>query len=99
MDTPFIGSEALAGGAINRHQLRTRYRPVCTGIYASFHMQPSLQNRILAAWLWSRREGIVAGLAASALHGARWIDDDVRVELVYKNPRAPRGVKPETACG
>jgi hypothetical protein len=56
-------------------------------------MQMSLQNRILAAWLWSRREGIVAGLAAAALHGAKWIDDDVRVELVYSNPRAPQGVK------
>jgi hypothetical protein len=56
-------------------------------------MQMSLQNRILAAWLWSRREGIVAGLAAAALHGAKWIDDDVRVELVYSNPRAQQGVK------
>lgn len=93
MDTPFIGSEALASGAMNRHQLRTRHVAVCPGIYAPFHMQMSLQNRILAAWLWSRREGIVAGLAAAALHGAKWIDDDVRVELVYSNPRAPQGVK------
>ena len=31
--------------------------------------------RARAAWLWSRRRGIVAGRSASALHGAKWIDN------------------------
>jgi hypothetical protein len=93
MNMPFIGREALASGAMNRHQLRTRFQAICPGVYLSQQSAPSLQDRIHAAWLWSRREGIVAGLAASALHGAKWIDDDVPVELIHSNPRAPRGVR------
>ena len=46
----------------------------------------------MAAWLWSRRQGVVAGLAASDLHGSRWVDDDVPVELIYSNARVPQGV-------
>ena len=34
----------------------------------------------------------IAGTAAAALHGAKWIDDDVPVELIHENPRAPQGV-------
>jgi very-short-patch-repair endonuclease len=89
---PFIGSEALATGAVNRHELRRYYRPVMPNVYLDKRAQPSLQDRTCAAWLWSRRRGVVAGLAAAALHGARWVDDDVPVELIYCNARAPQGV-------
>jgi very-short-patch-repair endonuclease len=92
MDTPFLGREALASGAMNRHQLRTRFRTLCPGVYVPRQQTVSLHDRIHAAWLWSQREGTVAGLAAAALHGARWIDDDIPVELVYSNARAPQGV-------
>jgi hypothetical protein len=88
---PFIGSEALARGVLNRHQLRTRYRAVFPGIYLPRQVQPSLHQRIVAAWLWSHREGIVAGGSAAALHATKWIDDDIPVELIHANPRAPRG--------
>jgi very-short-patch-repair endonuclease len=89
---PFIGSEALTRGALNRHQLRTRHRAVCPNVYVPKHVQLSLEERITAAWLWARREAIIAGLAAAALHGARWIDDDIAIELVYPNNRPPPGV-------
>jgi very-short-patch-repair endonuclease len=89
---PFIGSEALASGALNRHQLRTRFRPVLPDVYLSRDGEPSLRDRIAAAWLWSRGEATIAGLAAAALHGSKWIADDVPVELIHANPRAPRGV-------
>lgn len=89
---PFIGSEALARGVLNRHQLRTQYRLVCPNVYLSKQIPPSLEQRIAAAWLWSRRQATIAGAAAAALHGAKWIDDDIAVELIYPNPRAPRGV-------
>jgi hypothetical protein len=89
---PFIGSEALKRQALSRHQLRTRYRAVLPNVYLPKQVQPSLDQRIVAAWLWSQRQGIIAGAAAAALHGAKWIDDDVPVELIYVNPRAPRGV-------
>jgi very-short-patch-repair endonuclease len=89
---PFIGSEAPTRGALNRHQLRTRHRAVCPNVYVPKHVQLSLEERITAAWLWARREAIIAGLAAAALHGARWIDDDIAIELVYPNNRPPPGV-------
>src|ERR1700757_3565177 len=46
----------------------------------------------MAAWLWSRRHTTIAGQAAAALHGARSIDDDVLVEVVYDNNRPPPGI-------
>jgi hypothetical protein len=42
--------------------------------------------------LWSKREGIVSGVAASAIHGAQWVDDDVPVELIWNCTRPPRGI-------
>lgn len=89
---PFIGSEALASGVVSRHRLRTRYRAVFPNVYLPKQAQPSLEQRIAAAWLWSHREATIAGTAAAALHGAKWIDDNVTIELVHLNARAPRGV-------
>jgi len=89
---PFIGSEALASGTMSRHQLRTRYRAVFPNVYLSNDVEVSLELRIFAAWLWSRRTATIVGAAAAALHGAKWIPDDVPVELIHANPRAPRGV-------
>jgi hypothetical protein len=54
--------------------------------------QPSLRERTTGAWLWSRRRAIVAGLAASALHGANWVDADVPIELIAPNARPQRGL-------
>jgi Protein of unknown function (DUF559) len=92
MDEPFIGSEALGCGALTWHQLRTQYRALHPNVYLANGIEPSLQQRITAAWLWSRRRGTVVGAAAAALHGARWIADDIPIELVHANPRSPLGV-------
>lgn len=89
---PFIGSEALASGMLSRHQLRTRYRAVFPNVYLPIGIEPSLELRVLAAWLWSKRQGVVAGAAAAALHGSQWIPDGVPVELIHANPRTPPGV-------
>jgi hypothetical protein len=89
---PFIGSEALTLGELSRHQLRTRYRAVFPNVYLAKDVRPSLEQRIAAAWLWSNRRATIAGAAAAALHGAEWIPDDVPVELIHANARAPRGV-------
>ncbi len=40
----------------------------------------------------SGRRGVIAGIAASALHGAQWVDDDVPIELIWGNTRPPRGL-------
>lgn len=89
---PFIGSEAVASGQLSRHELRRDYRPIMPNIFLDKRIQPSLRQRIAAAHLWSRGEAIVSGLAASALHGAKWIDDDAPVELIWANARPPGGV-------
>ncbi|ORA79278.1 hypothetical protein K3U93_02995 [Mycobacterium malmoense] len=89
---PFIGSEALACAALSRHQLRTRYRAVFPNVYLSTKVQPTLERRISAAWLWSRGRATIAGAAAAALHGTKWIPNDVPVELICVNSRPPRGV-------
>ena len=92
MREPFIGSEALACGALSRHQLRTQYRAVLPNVYLARDVELSLELRTSAAWLWSRRTAIIVGAAAAALHGAKWIPDDVPVELNHVNTRPPRGV-------
>jgi len=89
---PFIGSEALASGALNRHELRRYYRAIMPNVYLDKRVQPSFRQRTLAAYLWSCREAVVSGLAASAQHGAKWIDDDSPVELIWGNARSPSGV-------
>ncbi|GAB3012774.1 hypothetical protein [Mycobacterium bourgelatii] len=89
---PFIGSEALAEGRLTRHELRMYYRPIFPGVYLDKRVQPALQHRTVGAWLWSRREAVVAGAAASALHGAKWVDDATPIELIWGNARAPQGI-------
>jgi hypothetical protein len=88
----FIGSEALAAGAVTRHQLATAYRRLLPDVYAPKHVTLSLHERISAAWLWSRRRGVVTGLAASALHGAKWVADDTPIELNLADSKPPAGV-------
>ncbi|SIM04866.1 cullin, a subunit of E3 ubiquitin ligase [Mycobacteroides abscessus subsp. abscessus] len=46
----------------------------------------------MAAWLASGRRGVVAGLAASNLHGASWVDHDVPIELVGVKCRQQEGL-------
>ena len=89
---PFIGSEALASGAVTRHELRRYYRAIMPNIYLDKRIDPSFRQRTLAAYLWSRRDAVISGLAASALHGAKWIDNDSTVELIWRNARSPTGV-------
>jgi len=66
---PFIGTEAVASGVFNRHQLRIRHRLVFPNVYLSKQTPLSLDRRIAAAWLWAGREATVGCLAAAALHG------------------------------
>ena len=95
MEGVFRGSEALALGALTRHELRTSYRRVLPDVYAPKRAELTLQQRAVAAWLWSGRRAVISGVTASALWGAKWVDDDV-VELNWPNHRAPaRGAHPQ----
>lgn len=92
MDGPIVGSEALRQRKLTRYQLRTEFRAIYPDVYLARHVPPSLRMRSEAAWLWTRRRGVLAGLAAAALHGANWIDDDEPVELIWRNQHAPMGI-------
>lgn len=54
--------------------------------------EPTLRDRTVGAWLWSGRRGVLAGVAASALHGSAWVDPDVPIELIWRNGRPPAGL-------
>lgn len=92
MDDVFRGSEAVRQGRLSPYQLRTAFRVIHPDVYLSGCATPSLRIRTAAAWLWSDRRGVVAGLAAAASHGSRWIDDDVPIDLIWRNQHAPAGV-------
>jgi hypothetical protein len=92
VDGVFIGSEAITNGVLTEHQLRRWHRPLFRDVYVPKWDAPSLDDRILAAWLWSRRQAVVSGVAASALHGALWVDAETPIELVAPSARPQRGL-------
>lgn len=86
------GSEALSTGALTRGVLRSRYRRLFPDVYMPATTAPTLMDRIHAASIWSRGQGVIAGRAAAALHGARWIGDDAPIEMIRRFPRPPHGI-------
>jgi hypothetical protein len=92
-DQPFIGSEAVASGALRRHQLRSRFRAVFPDVYLRRDQELTLRQRAIAAWLWSHRNGAIAGVTAAAWHGSKWVDEHLPVELIWSNARPPRGLR------
>lgn len=88
----FIGSEALAAGRLTEHELRRWHHAIFRDVFLRNGYEPSLRDKIEGAWLRSGRRGVIAGVAASALHGARWVGDDVPIELIWSNTRPPRGL-------
>src|ERR1700730_7958899 len=92
MTDVFIGSAALRPGRLSPYQLRTGYRAIHPNIYLPDWAAASLRTRSEAAWLWSGGRGVLGGLAAAALHGSNWIDDDEPLELIWRNPHPPAGI-------
>lgn len=93
---PFIGTEALSTNVISEHTVRTRYEQIYPGVYVPRGTEVSAPQRAVAAWLWSRRGGVVAGLSAAATLGTKWIDGDLPAELIHGNRRAPSGLHVHT---
>jgi hypothetical protein len=48
---PFLGTEALATGRVNRYQLRTRYDTVYRNVYVPRGTRLTAVDKALAAWL------------------------------------------------
>lgn len=86
---PFIASEALAAGDLTFRELRRFHAAVYPGIWVLRSIDLSPVDRARAAWLWSGRRGVVAGISASAVWGAKWIEPDTAAELIHTNRRPP----------
>ncbi|OBJ30382.1 DUF559 domain-containing protein [Mycolicibacter heraklionensis] len=86
---PFLGQEALAAKALPERAMRALYEPVYPGVYTPWGITLTARQRAVAAWLWSRRRGVVAGNSAAALLGAKWMSDALNAELVHDNRQPP----------
>lgn len=92
MGTIFLGSEALRRNEVTPGQLRWHYRQLFPDVYTPKVAAESLYANTVGAWLWSGRRGVVTGQAASALHGALWVDEDAPIELLWTNHHPPKGI-------
>lgn len=86
---PFRGAEAVAAGLLSARQLKQFYAAVYPGVYTPRWVELTAVDRARAAWLWSRGNGVVAGLSTSALLGAKWVEPNLPAELIHGNRRAP----------
>ncbi|AQT82066.1 hypothetical protein B1R94_26665 [Mycolicibacterium litorale] len=91
MTEVFLGREALADG-LSRHDLQRWYRQMYRGVYVPKYAAPSLRDRTVGAWLYTDRTGVIGGVAASALHGAQWVDDDEPIDVFVGDRRRQPGL-------
>jgi hypothetical protein len=93
MGGPFVGSEAIAAGLLTRSQLAARYTRLFRDVYVNPDTQVTAALRAKAGWLWAKRQGVVAGFAAAALHGSKWVGDTTTVELFHENRHRLPGLR------
>ncbi|OBH09150.1 DUF559 domain-containing protein [Mycobacterium sp. E1747] len=93
MAEPFIGSEAVSNGEVVKSALRTHYRKLFRDVYVDPGAELTPLIRARAGWLWSRRRGIVAGVSAAAVHGARWVDATAPLEILHCNRNPLPGLR------
>lgn len=89
---PFIGSEAVAVGSLTPYALRSKFVAVYPDVYVGPDTELTARTRAKAAWLWSRRTGVLAGRSAAPMHGAKWIDSRLPAEILCSNRRPPAGI-------
>ena len=89
---PFLGSEAVATGAVTEYQLRTRYDPIFRNVYVPKGHELTPITKAVAAWLWSGRQATVTGISAAAVHGSSWIDAKLPAELNRASRDKAKGI-------
>jgi hypothetical protein len=89
---PILGTEAIATGALTRSALRWNYTAVHPDVYLQKDARRNLYTNTVAAWLWTKRTGVVAGQAAAALYGVQWIEDSGQIEMIANHGRRQPGV-------
>lgn len=93
MTVPFIGSEALAARVLTPYALRSRFTALYPDVYLPADAELTATTRARAAWLWSRRRGVLAGRSAAVLHGSKWIDGRLPAQLLWANRHSPHGIE------
>ncbi|HEX7321612.1 MAG TPA: hypothetical protein VF299_01575 [Mycobacterium sp.] len=89
LEWPFRAAEALKAGALTLRELRRFHTAVYPGVWVPRGIELTPPQRAWAAWLWSGRDGVVAGLSAAAVLGAKWIEPGTPAELIHANRREP----------
>lgn len=89
---PFLGPEAIASGRLTRGKLRWNNTAILPRVYIPNDAERTIYTNAVAAWLHSGRQGIIAGRAAAALHGAKWVDASTPVEIIANHGRRRPGV-------
>ncbi len=92
MREPFVGSEAITRGKLTRGQLRWNYTALHPGIYLPNDAERTLYTNTVAAWLWTGRKSVIAGRAAAALHGAKWVGASTPIDVIAEHTRRREGV-------
>lgn len=92
MSEIILGGEAIRAGVVTRHELSRWYTTIYRGVYARKGEQLTLRDRATAAWLVTGRKGVIAGVAAAALHGAPWIGADIPIEVAGLKRRPQDGL-------
>jgi very-short-patch-repair endonuclease len=92
VDELILASEALAAGVVTRQMLRTKYVKLHHNVYALRGLELDAKVRARAAWLWSRRKATLVGHSAAAMHGSRYLPDNVPSELARVRQPAPVGI-------
>jgi hypothetical protein len=73
--------------------LRSRFSAIYPDVYLPRDGAPTAVDRAHAAWLWSRRRGVIAGRSAAALHSAKWVDGRLPAQLLWGNRHSPSGIE------
>ncbi len=89
---PFRASEQLHAGNLTFRELRRFHQAVYPGVWIPRGAELDAIGHARAAWLWSRRRGVLCSLSAAAVQGAKWIDSDAPAELIHSNRRPPPGI-------
>lgn len=75
-------------------ELQRRHTRVFRDVYVVTGMEVSAAVRAHAAWLWSRRRGVVAGFGAAAIHGSKWVDRLQVIDIYHDNRHRLDGLSP-----
>lgn len=88
----FTGSSAVAAG-MSWGELQRDYVRIFRDVYVHADADITAVTRAQAGWLWSGRNGIIAGLSAAAVHGSKWVDAQSPVELIHHNRHRLPGLR------